>query len=196
MRFTTENFWIHFHNLPLGYMNAKMDKQIGDTIGIFNDCEVQDDGNSWGTVLRVLLEIELQKPTTRERTINVQGKKLWIPFTYEKLPWLCFGCGRISHGNGICDAKDPSARGSNGNMGPSCMQDEVDALIALRPTRLPHRNSQATLQSLYLVDATTAMSHHHKWEEIEATTPLETSENLTNRMSIASFFLAKTQKTF
>lgn len=40
-------------------MNDKMGKQIGDTIGVFKDCEVQDNGIRWNTVLRVLVELEL-----------------------------------------------------------------------------------------------------------------------------------------
>lgn len=32
--------------------------------------------------------------------INVKGERLLIPFTYEKLPCLCFKCGQLLHGEG------------------------------------------------------------------------------------------------
>lgn len=44
------------------------------------------------------MELDLRKAVARGRTTNLMGNKLWVPLTYEKLPKLCFKCGRIKHG--------------------------------------------------------------------------------------------------
>lgn len=62
---STEEFWVLFHNLPLGCMNPKMGQEIANTVGIFKNCEVHEDGFGWGLALRVLIEIELNKAIAR-----------------------------------------------------------------------------------------------------------------------------------
>lgn len=78
-QFFTKEFWVHFHNLPLSCMNQKMGKNRANTVDLFKACEVHEDGSGWGTVLRVLIELEIHKPIARSRTINVQGNRLWTP---------------------------------------------------------------------------------------------------------------------
>lgn len=90
-------------------MNEEMDKVIGSVVGKVHACDVDKDGKAWGQTLRAYIEIEIQKPLPRGRMLNVSGNKNWIPFTYEKLPKICFQCGRICHGNQVCNRKDYKA---------------------------------------------------------------------------------------
>lgn len=90
MVFTKESFWVQLHNLPLAYMNEDIGRQVGDTIGVVKDCDVQEDGFSWGKVFRMYMELDLHKPISWERILNLMGDKVWVPLTYEKLPKLCF----------------------------------------------------------------------------------------------------------
>jgi hypothetical protein len=39
----------------------------------------------------------LYQPLDHGRTLLVAGKSCWVPFKYEKLPGMCFKCGRILH---------------------------------------------------------------------------------------------------
>lgn len=96
-------------------MNQKMGKHIANTVGTFITCEIHEDGFGWGTVLPVLIELDLHKPIARGRTINVQGNRLWIPFIYEKLPRLYFKCRRNSHGLNHCTGGENT---TNRNCGP------------------------------------------------------------------------------
>lgn len=105
MPFDKEAFWVQMHNLSLAYMNDEIGHQIGDTIGKVLHCDVDENGNGWGQVLWVFIELDLQKAIPRGRPINIKGDKLWIPITYEKLPRLCFQCGRIVHGSKGCDQR-------------------------------------------------------------------------------------------
>lgn len=42
------------------------------------------------------------KAVARGSTIEVEEKKLWVPFTYEKLPKMCFKCGHIIYREERC----------------------------------------------------------------------------------------------
>lgn len=56
----------------------------------------------WGKSLRVKVVINLLKPLARGRMLNLQSKKVWISFQYERLPRFCFQCGVIKHGPEGC----------------------------------------------------------------------------------------------
>lgn len=98
MNFSNEILWVQLHNLPIRCMNEKIGSQIGEMQGIMKACNVDVDGSSWGLVLRLYIEMDLQIPLARGYTINVRGNRLWVLFTYKKLSKLCFKCGRINHG--------------------------------------------------------------------------------------------------
>lgn len=64
----------------------------------------------WGNHLRVNIEVDIRKAITKGRTVNLEGNKLWVSLTYEKLPKIYFKCGRIKHDNDGC-------KGVNGKRG-------------------------------------------------------------------------------
>lgn len=79
-------------------MTLEIGNQIGATIGRVVAVDAKEDGIGWGNFLRVNIEIDLDKTISRGQTINLKGNRLCIPLKYEKLPKLCFKCGRIIHG--------------------------------------------------------------------------------------------------
>ncbi|XP_042950114.1 uncharacterized protein LOC122282228 [Carya illinoinensis] len=112
--FDKVSFWIHMLNLPLSCMKIEMGKQIGDSVGLVREIDVQEDGVAWGRVLRVRIECDLKQPLARGRTIDVDGKRMWIPFQYEKLPKFWYYCGRIPHGKGGYGEEQKGRQGSKG----------------------------------------------------------------------------------
>lgn len=87
-------------------MNDEIGRLIDKMIGEVKDCDVQTNGIAWGQALRVNVEMDIQKPIQIGRTINLLGNKIWIPLTYEKLPRICFKCGKIFHRPQGFDRKD------------------------------------------------------------------------------------------
>lgn len=138
MVFDSEIFWIQMHHVPLACLNIAMGEQIGKTLSRMIDSVIKDYGASGGRTLCV--EVNLFKPMPRGRTLNVNGKRLWIPFTYEKLPRLCFKCGQILHGAGGCKQRDSlttnqygawlrsstSTKGSDYHFGNSSRETKVE----------------------------------------------------------------------
>ncbi|KAF5468807.1 hypothetical protein F2P56_012927 [Juglans regia] len=97
INFKRECFWIQMHELPLICMNKVRGEIIGGTVGRVKEVDTQEDGCGWGEYLRVLIEVDLEKPLARGRSITVRGKHLWTHFKFEKLPHICFSCGCILH---------------------------------------------------------------------------------------------------
>lgn len=87
-------------------MNADMGKLIGSAIRQVHDCNIDREGKVWGQTLRVYIELEIQTPLPQGRILNLACNMIWIPLTYEKLPRICFKCGRIYHEEQGCNKKD------------------------------------------------------------------------------------------
>lgn len=105
------------HDLSINCMNVKMGTHISNTIGVVKACDVKKDGSSWETSLHVLIEMDLKKPISRGRSINVLGNKFWISLRYEKLPCICFGCGRKLHGEELCEGGKTLPKSLSGQYG-------------------------------------------------------------------------------
>lgn len=89
------------YNLPLGKMTEDWGSKIGSSVGVVHDVEVGADGIGWGNFIRARVELKLQKALARGRFIEVQGKKVWIDFKYEKLPDFVLhvdGCCMVAKG--------------------------------------------------------------------------------------------------
>lgn len=114
MDFSREIFWVQCRIIPIGCMNARIGTHIGNTLGVFKDCDVEKDGPGWARVLCLCIEMDLHKPLSRWRAINIHGNSSWMPITYEKLPKLRFRCGKIAHGMGACNDVHGASDGSSG----------------------------------------------------------------------------------
>lgn len=77
--------------------------------------DIDTDDTDWGRFLRVRTEIDLTKSLSRGRRITVSGEDFWIPIKYEKLPKLCFTCGKVIHTLGC---KGPIANNGVQQFGP------------------------------------------------------------------------------
>lgn len=93
-------------------MTQEIGNQIGATIGIVKEVSVREDGIGWGSYFRVKIELDLRKLIARGRNANVLGNRIWVPLSYEKLPKLCFNCGRIMHGIEGCVGLEGNGSGS------------------------------------------------------------------------------------
>jgi hypothetical protein len=100
--FTSSPFWIQIHDMPLICMTKAIGSKIGESLGILEAVDTEGDGVEWGSVLRIRVIIDIQKPLERGRSLNIAGKAHWVNFKYENLPVFCFSCGRIAHGEAGC----------------------------------------------------------------------------------------------
>lgn len=71
--------------------------EIGKWIGEVIEVDVDQDGLGWGLFLQARILVDISKPLVRDTLIKIEGKPIWIPFKYERLPSFCFYCDIIKH---------------------------------------------------------------------------------------------------
>lgn len=92
-------------------MTCRFGIEVGKTLGKVVDVDTDVDDTCWGNYLRVRIEIPLNKPIVRGRTVTMKGEKLWIPFKYEQLQRICFKCCQI-----VCDSVCKFLEGKNNSI--------------------------------------------------------------------------------
>ncbi|KAL0402306.1 UNVERIFIED_CONTAM: hypothetical protein Slati_4260500 [Sesamum latifolium] len=80
------DLYVHVHDLLLSRMNLGVATFIGNTLGLFWDMEMDDEGCSWGATLRIRVGFNVTKPLKRALKIKTtMGEEHMVRFTYERL---------------------------------------------------------------------------------------------------------------
>ena len=97
-------FWIQLHDIPICDMTPEAAAEIGKVCG-----EVQPSIREWGnqdgsTFMRIRVRVDTSKPLCRGRKFRHEDGEIgWISFKYERLPIMCYWCGRLSHSDKDCE---------------------------------------------------------------------------------------------
>ena len=84
-------------------MNTTVAAGLCETVGtVINHPKMPiEDG---GGFMRVRVLVDVSQPLCRGRVICLEdGKELWVSFKYERLPNLCYWCGRLTHNDRDCE---------------------------------------------------------------------------------------------
>ena len=84
-------------------MSKKVIESICEIIGEVRRLpeSIDDDG---GKFIRVRVLIDITLPLCRGRVITLEnGEKSWVRFQYERLPNMCYWCGRLNHDDKECE---------------------------------------------------------------------------------------------
>ena len=103
LSFNLTHFWVQVHGIPLGYMNPTVVARVCEIVGIviYHPKMPIEDG---GGFMRVLVLINISQPLCWGRVICLEDdKELWVSFKYERLPNLCYWCGRLTHDDRDCE---------------------------------------------------------------------------------------------
>ncbi|KAF4390951.1 hypothetical protein G4B88_030629 [Cannabis sativa] len=97
---------VQFHELPTRCLSNDNTPIIAKKTGVFIK---SDEKPKFELVrrgyLRCWVDIWITHPFTAGFFLKAAGKEeAWIQFKYEKLPYLCFNCGRLAHLDKICHA--------------------------------------------------------------------------------------------
>lgn len=98
------DFWIQIHDIPICDMTPEAAAEIGKVCGEvqpgIRDRGVQDGS----TFMRIRVRVDTSKPLCRGRKFRREDGEIgWIRFKYERLPILCYWCGRLSHSDKDCE---------------------------------------------------------------------------------------------
>jgi hypothetical protein len=86
-------------------MSENMGVHLGNSMGVVEAVNSDEDGVGWGEYLRVRIRLDISKSLARGRVLKLNGDNTWVAFQYERLPKFCFQCGIIRHGMGGCLSK-------------------------------------------------------------------------------------------
>ncbi|KAF4404175.1 hypothetical protein G4B88_014631 [Cannabis sativa] len=102
--FEVAPFWVQFHGLPTRYLSNEnipiLAKKVGNLIKKEEKSKEELVRRGY---LRSYIEIWLSHPFPSGFFLKADGKPdSWVQFKYEKLPHLCFSCGKLAHWEKIC----------------------------------------------------------------------------------------------
>ncbi|XP_050278167.1 uncharacterized protein LOC126719681 [Quercus robur] len=103
VKFERASFWVQLHGIPPKYMTKEAALKISGVIGevtVPKEFKEIDGGN----FLCLQVSIDLSLPLCRGRLISLEnGRQVWISFKYERLPNVCYWCGRLTHDDKECE---------------------------------------------------------------------------------------------
>ncbi|KAL3747650.1 hypothetical protein ACJRO7_016451 [Eucalyptus globulus] len=95
--FTHCAFWVNLLGLPLGRTSTAVVRNIASKIGEVLDVKLEAKGNSSYKTGKARVKINLEDPLKTGVLVNLDKKRLWVEFKYERLPHYCYSCGKIGH---------------------------------------------------------------------------------------------------
>ncbi|KAL5823176.1 hypothetical protein ACOSQ4_021076 [Xanthoceras sorbifolium] len=99
MGFTTVQFWIQLHNVPLVCMTKEIGWALGNKLGRVLDIDAGATGDCLGRFLRVRVTIDVTKPLNRFLRVCLSegDPDTVLLLRYERLTEFCFQCGVVGH---------------------------------------------------------------------------------------------------
>ncbi|KAK1650817.1 hypothetical protein QYE76_068622 [Lolium multiflorum] len=111
VRFDSMAIWVRVLNLPFEWMNDRKGLKIARLIDKKCSVDVDEFGEASGTFLRAKVAIPIAEPLRRWVTIRRDNEDVRFDLQYEKLPFYCFSCGLIGHGELECKNPDRDVSG-------------------------------------------------------------------------------------
>ena len=106
-------FWVIIYDCPLGGRKGRRiratTESIGTPIKIDESCT-----KGWTKSIRVKILLNLREPLIDEITLDkANGQEITLLVKYERLPNICYFCGRIGYAERDCKAKEEDGEGGN-----------------------------------------------------------------------------------
>ncbi|CAL1355902.1 unnamed protein product [Linum trigynum] len=94
--------WVQFPELPVHFYHREVLFAIGNLIGRTIKLDYHTENLQRGKFARMAIDLDMTKPLPTR--IHLDGK--WQGITYENLPHICYGCGKIGHIEEKCPANE------------------------------------------------------------------------------------------
>ncbi|XP_058747000.1 uncharacterized protein LOC131619963 [Vicia villosa] len=96
-------FWVRIYEVPLILRSEVMARKLDGILGTFEELD-QREAHRNRRFLRIKVTMNHKEPLKRGTMVRFKDKNLRVHFKYERLPTLCFMCGRIGHQMKDCEA--------------------------------------------------------------------------------------------
>ncbi|KAF4366561.1 hypothetical protein G4B88_001381 [Cannabis sativa] len=110
LSFTHTRLWVQIHKLPVELFSVTNGNKLGARVGNVVVVDLDEENPaSWAKWLRVLVEIDIEKPLFSGCFINVGDEaNAWVQYKYEKIGAFCYFCGRLGHQRSECILSAPN----------------------------------------------------------------------------------------
>ncbi|KAL9679970.1 hypothetical protein QQ045_017841 [Rhodiola kirilowii] len=105
--------WLQMHEVPIQIRDKTTAKEVATKVGGLVVREGMKNVEVKGTYLRVRIEMPVDVPIRRGLLLQFPDDEpdQWITFRYERLPNVCFRCGRLTHVTSRCVSSDRDMSG-------------------------------------------------------------------------------------
>ncbi|XP_030460551.2 uncharacterized protein At4g02000-like [Syzygium oleosum] len=90
-------FWVHLVGIPRGRISNEVAREVAGKIGNVLEVKFESKGGSPNKSCKARVQMDLSNPLKAGTIVDLEYKKLWLDFRYERLPHFCYTCGRIGH---------------------------------------------------------------------------------------------------
>lgn len=98
--------WVQVWDLPSHWMSKAVGLKIGELFNGAKDVIVPENRSKKGRHLKLLVEADVYKPLLRGTKIKLNNQTRWVTFKYEQIQNFCFYCGKMGHGEKICEQRN------------------------------------------------------------------------------------------
>nr|XP_023897166.1 uncharacterized protein LOC112009054 [Quercus suber] len=97
------SLWVQVHDIPIKYLSREIAENLCEAAGIVSKEPILAEVDR-GNVMRIRVRVDITLPLCRGRIFTLEnGTKGWASFKYERLPNVCYWCGRLDHFDKDCD---------------------------------------------------------------------------------------------
>ena len=102
VRFNKTSLWVQVYDIPIRYMSKEVAEDIYSSMGEVGLSEFHPTEEG-GCFVHVRVRLDVTKPLCRGRVVDLEeGGRVWVSFKYERLPIICYWCGRLDHDERNC----------------------------------------------------------------------------------------------
>lgn len=89
--------WVMIIGISHHWDSKEVGWKIGKLFHQYFNVIMFENGSKKGRVLKILAEVQLNKPLLRGTKINQEEEMEWVDFKYEHLSGFYFYCGMVGH---------------------------------------------------------------------------------------------------
>ena len=91
------SLWVQIHDIPTQYLSREIAEKLCEATGVVNKESSLSEVDR-GSVMRIRVKVDVTLPLCRGKIFKLgNGTKGWVSFKYERLPNVCYWCGRLNH---------------------------------------------------------------------------------------------------